>query len=281
MSYKKQFEFTKENIDIYLKEVAKEYRKRAGKKMPAEIILIGGASVLVNYGFRRMTTDIDALIQSTSAMKEAINYVGDSHGLPMGWLNEGFTNTDSYSEKLHQFSTHYRTYSNIVAIRTVESEYLIAMKLRSYRNYKNDMSDILGILAEHQKNGKPITIEQIRKAVINLYGDWNVLSESSINFIERAVRDGDYDKLYTQVLQIEKVTGELLSKFEQENPGVVKMSNVNEIARELYDKNGNLYREDRTSVLQRLQEKRQWLIGQAPKDLKNWRDDRICQSQTE
>ena len=35
-------EFTKDNIDLYLKEVAKEYRKQVGKGMPAELILIGG-----------------------------------------------------------------------------------------------------------------------------------------------------------------------------------------------------------------------------------------------
>ena len=60
MSSEKQIEFTKENIDTYLKEVAKEYRKQIGKNTPAEMILIGGASILVNYGFRDMTTDIDA-----------------------------------------------------------------------------------------------------------------------------------------------------------------------------------------------------------------------------
>ena len=103
MSSEKQFEFTKENIDRYLKEVAKEYRKQAGKKMPAELVLIGGASVLINYGFRNMTTDIDALIQAASAMMEAINHVGDRYGLPNGWLNADFTNTDSYSVKLSQF----------------------------------------------------------------------------------------------------------------------------------------------------------------------------------
>ena len=58
MLSEKQIEFTKENIDMYLKEAAKEYRKQAGKDMSAEIILIGGASVLVNYGFKNMTTDI-------------------------------------------------------------------------------------------------------------------------------------------------------------------------------------------------------------------------------
>ena len=47
--------FTKENLDNYLKELAKEFRKLNGNKMPAEIILIGGASVLINYGFREMT----------------------------------------------------------------------------------------------------------------------------------------------------------------------------------------------------------------------------------
>lgn len=34
--------FTRENLDYYLKELAKEFRKRNGKK-PAELILVGGA----------------------------------------------------------------------------------------------------------------------------------------------------------------------------------------------------------------------------------------------
>jgi hypothetical protein len=80
MSSERNFEFTKENIDLYLKAVAKEYRKQVGKGMPAELILIGGASVLLNYGFRNMTTDIDAVIQAASSMKDAINKVGDRFG---------------------------------------------------------------------------------------------------------------------------------------------------------------------------------------------------------
>ena len=46
----KRIEITKENIDQYLKDVAKEYRKLVGKECPAEMVLIGGASILVNYG---------------------------------------------------------------------------------------------------------------------------------------------------------------------------------------------------------------------------------------
>ncbi|MCC6094423.1 MAG: hypothetical protein LIV24_05315 [Eubacterium sp.] len=33
-----------------------------GKQMPAEIILIGGASILINYGFRDSTLDMAALL---------------------------------------------------------------------------------------------------------------------------------------------------------------------------------------------------------------------------
>ena len=56
--------FTRENLDSYLRELAKEFRKKNGSRMPAEITLIGGASILINYGFREMTYDMDAIIKS-------------------------------------------------------------------------------------------------------------------------------------------------------------------------------------------------------------------------
>ena len=57
--------FTRENLDSYLMELAKEFRKKNGSRMPAEIILMGGASILINYGFREMTYDMDAIIKSS------------------------------------------------------------------------------------------------------------------------------------------------------------------------------------------------------------------------
>ena len=250
MSSEKQFEFTKENIDLYLKEVAREYRKQAGKKTPAELVLIGGASVLINYGFRNMTTDIDALIQAASAMKEAISRIGDRYGHPDGWLNADFTNTDSYSMKLSQFSVYYKTYANIVTIRTVAAEYLIAMKLRSGRQYKSDLSDILGVLAEHEKRGTPITMEQIHKAVADLYGDWEALPESSQAFIENVMADGRFEELYEQTASGEKEIGALLVQFEQDYPNVITGKNADEIA-------GNLQKKtDRASILAKLREKK-------------------------
>ena len=104
--------FNKENLDLYLKELAKTFRKLNGKSVPAEIILIGGASILINYGFRDMTYDMDAIIISSTAMKQAINQVGDNLGLPNGWLNTDFMRTKSYSPKLIEHSVYYKTFSS-------------------------------------------------------------------------------------------------------------------------------------------------------------------------
>ena len=222
-------EFTKDNIDQYLKEVAKEYRKRIGKSMPAEIILIGGASVLINYGFRGMTTDIDAIIQAASGMKDAISAVGDKYDLPFGWLNTDFEQTDSYTPKLLEFSDYYRTYSNVLSIRTVRGEYLIAMKLRSGRQYKNDLSDVVGILREHKNNGTPIGMAEIRKAVSDLYGEWGQLPEISRSFIENVMQNQDLDALFAEIVANEKETKGLLLDFQKDYPGVLKGSNAEQI----------------------------------------------------
>ena len=228
--------FTKENLDTYLKELAKEFRKLNGKDMPAEIILIGGAAILANYGFRDMTTDVDAIIHAASSMKDAINRVGDKYDLPNGWLNTEFMRTGSYSPKLVEFSVHYRTYSNVLEIRTIASEYLIAMKLRSGRKYKNDLSDIIGILAEHEKRNQPITLEMINKAVNDLYGDWTDFPEDSKNFIEDAIKNGNYEQVYLSTNEEEKLSKDMLIGFEQDYPGVAKASNIDEILKNLKKK---------------------------------------------
>ena len=125
--------FSRENLDSCLKELAKEFRRMNGTKMSAEIILIGGASILINYGFREMTYDIDAVIQASSALKEAIHKVGDRQGFSRGWLNADFMYTTSYTPKLTEHSKYYKTFSNVLKVRTVSEEYLLVMKLLAGR----------------------------------------------------------------------------------------------------------------------------------------------------
>jgi len=224
---------TKENLDTYLKEVAKQYRKRSGKAFPAEITLIGGASILLNYGFRDSTYDVDALIHATSAMKEAINHVTDTYDLPNGWLNEDFKNTKSYTPKLVKYSQYYRTFSNVVTVRTITGEYLVAMKLMAYRQYKHDISDIVGILREQQATGEPLTFERIDTAVNNLYDGWQNMPENAQSLIQSILDNEDINALYDAYAKEEASAKETLLKFEGKYPGVLAEDNLEDILKHL------------------------------------------------
>ena len=242
--------FTKENLDNCLRELAREYRKRNGKAMPAEIILIGGAAILVNYGFREMTTDVDAVIHAASTMKDAINYVGDKFGLPNEWLNADFMRTASYTPKLNQYSSYYKTFSNVLAIRTVTAEYLIAMKLRSGRKYKHDLSDVLGILAEHEKRGEPITAERIDTAVKNLYGGWDDIPKDARDYIRNVLQNGNYEQVYATIAAEEQRTKDILIGFQQDYPGVTNADNIDSIVKNLTTR-----QDSKASILERLRKK--------------------------
>lgn len=221
--------FTKDDLDNCLKELAKEFCKRNGNKIPAKIILVGGASVLINYGFREMTYDMDAIIWSSGAMKDAINSVAEKLSLPAGWLNTDFVKTDSYTPRLTEHSKYYRTFANIMQVRTVSDEYLIAMKLMAGRQYKNDLSDIVGILIEQEERGDAFTFDRIKKAVIDLYDSYNKIPKNSRIFIESIYDKADLGSFYQQCRQLELENKDVLIDFQDNYPGVLNEDNLADI----------------------------------------------------
>lgn len=162
-------ELTQDRLDLIFKELAQQYRKLAGRKAKAEIILIGGASILLQYSFRNSTTDADALIIADRCMKEAILHTAEIFQLTDDLLNSDFTHTTSYSPRIIEHAIYYKTYSNTLEVRTISPTYLLAMKIRSAREYKNDLSDIVGILYEEQKKGYAISYEQTLQAYTEPY----------------------------------------------------------------------------------------------------------------
>ncbi len=228
--------FTKDNLDRYLKALAKEYGRLSGKSVPAEIVLVGGASVLINYDFREMTHDMDAVIHASSAMKDAIAHIGDRFDLPAGWLNDEFKMTDSYTPKIEQYSKQYRTYSNIVSFRTVSEEYLVAMKMRSGKGYRNDRSDIIGILNAQEQKGEPLTIDMIRRAVTELYGSYDVISKDMRELVEQALSDKQYEDLFILVKNTELENRGILIEYKERKPEVISGKNVSEILEALRKK---------------------------------------------
>lgn len=100
--------FKKDDMNMYFLELSKELKKEFGRNANIELIVVGGASILINYNFRESTMDIDAIVSSQMSIKDAVNKVGDRLGLPNHWLNQDFRNTASYSPNLVHISKFYR-----------------------------------------------------------------------------------------------------------------------------------------------------------------------------
>ena len=233
------YEFSKSNIDHFLYELAKEYKKMNRAYPEAEIILIGGASMLVNYSFRDMTTDIDAYIKASSSMKDAINKIGDAYGFTSGWLNDDFKKTESYTPKIVEYSKFYKKFCNCLTVRTLTDEYLLAMKLCSARMYKKDLSDIIGILKENQEKLTPLDMGKIDKAVMNLYGGWEKIKPETIDFLKKALKNPDLQELYYETIKDEQLNKNVLLFDEEKNNNIINNENTEEFIKH-FKKNNKL-----------------------------------------
>ena len=227
---------TKEDVLFYLKELAKEYRKLGGKHTPGEIIIVGGSSIMLNYLFRHETEDIDAYFLTSSAIKQAAHNIADQYNLPHDWINDDFKYTESYTPKIIQYSKYLCTFSNVLTIRTITAEYLIAMKLRAYRLYKHDLSDIYGILFEEQHN---ITSNSIKQAVIDLYGALSVLSQEALELLQNVSEIEISFANYQEARNSELNNKRLLNNFNIEYPGQIDQNNVEQILEILKNKRRN------------------------------------------
>lgn len=218
---------------MYLKELAKEFKRITGRKTSAEIIIVGGGSVLLNYDFRMNSVDVDAFNTYESAIKDAAKLVADKYNLSQQWLNDDFKKTPSYSPRLRQYSSYYKTFSNVLEIRTISREYLVAMKMVSGRKYKNDLSDILGILYYHYKNNDEITYQQIEKAVLDLYGNFDRIKDDVEEFVKTAVENKTFIDGYNLQKEAEQSIKENLIQFEEKYENVLSEDNIDDIINKL------------------------------------------------
>ena len=235
-SYKETIDLQQSQIDAYLLELAKEYKKENRNATPVEMILVGGASVLINFSFRSVTTDADAYISSYSTMKGAIHRVAEKYNLSMEWLNDDFTKTASFSARIREHSKHYKSFLGYLDVRTVTDEYLIAMKLMSGRVYKHDLSDVVGVLYECHLKGYEISRDIIVKAVEDLYESWDVLPKASKDFIDEVFTHGATKEYFESIVNRESNNLELLVEHISKGGEVKPSSNISELLDAIKDK---------------------------------------------
>ena len=220
------YNFTSGDIDHFLYIIAKEYKKQNRQNPEFELILVGGSSIILNYHFRGTTTDIDSIIRASSNIKEIINKIGDENGFETGWLNDDFTKTASFSKKLIEHSIFYKRFYNCLNVRTVNDEYLLAMKLCSYREYKNDISDIIGIIKENIERGNNITYTTVNTAYKELYGNNAEIPEKASRKLKEIFSSENYEELYYSTIDEEKRNKAILLKAEEKYGNMVNQNTI-------------------------------------------------------
>lgn len=224
---------TKENAYPILKAFAKEYKKQNGTSVPVELVIVGGGSILLNYGFREVTQDLDIMVQSLSLVKNVSYRIADLYNLPDNWLNTDFMHTASYSDKLREVSKHFCSFNNgSLEFRTVNGEYLIAMKMVSAREYRNDISDVVGILIYMKEESEDFSMERIDHAIDFLYGKReNVVKEDVYNKVTKYTEWSatELKKEYDILTQMESQTEHELKDIKDKYPEVVKEESIDKI----------------------------------------------------
>lgn len=102
------------------------------EKIRGEILLFGGAAMILGWKARQPTRDIDAVFEPAAKIRRLAKEMADEEGLPEGWLNDavkGFIDLAPSKKDFQKvvFSTEY------LHIYTPPPEYLIAMKALSAR----------------------------------------------------------------------------------------------------------------------------------------------------
>jgi hypothetical protein len=114
------------------------------RRVTGEIAVFGGAAIVLGFDFRNATQDVDAMIiQGHGQVVKAQEEVGTEFGLPPNWLNEQGTSYLSKQNDFEMFKTYPSEGQFGLRVLKATPQYLLAMKLLSFRTYGHDFEDIV------------------------------------------------------------------------------------------------------------------------------------------
>jgi len=126
---------TKERILEAFAALARELGQGTGRPT---LYVCGGAALVLLYGARETTRDVDAFVAAgmdAGPLRAASGRVAEALGLPVDWLNDA---AKGYAHGLTPGATVFET-ENLL-IRSLAPEQLLAMKLSAWRD-DLDISD--------------------------------------------------------------------------------------------------------------------------------------------
>jgi hypothetical protein len=118
--------FSKEELEKMLSLLNGQLQKNG---VTGEICIVGGAAMILAFGSRESTRDIDALVMAPASVRTAAAQVAEVNGLPTNWLNDGAKGFASGQ------STEMKEILKFSHLRVVAptAEYILAMKCLAAR----------------------------------------------------------------------------------------------------------------------------------------------------
>lgn len=169
-----------DKIEQYLKTLGKELRRQ---KIDGELIMCGGAVMLLGYGSRDTTADIDGIFFPRTEIKRIVRDIAEKNDLPIEWLNDSVKHSKSYVRELRQNATRYKNYYNL-RVYFAKIDQMIAMKLIAFRvGASHDLEDLETLIKEYDTKIKPVTSEILENIVVSIYGNLDKLSPLAIEYI--------------------------------------------------------------------------------------------------
>ena len=140
-------------------------------RSPCEIVIVGGAAMILCYGASRATHDVDVLLLSgnTTEVRRIARQVAGEYNLPEDWLNDavkGYADIlpPDFRERLYLLGSF-----NQVTLYALGLPEQAAMKIVALRD--QDLEDLELLMPRLQESDKAV-IRQIVTQVARMRPDW-------------------------------------------------------------------------------------------------------------
>lgn len=159
--------FTAEDLEGLLSDLDAELFNSCSDKR-YEIYLVGGGALMLAWGSRRSTSDLDVVFKNdTEFIHKCVRGVASKRGVSAGWCNDAVVISTSFTPAILVYSTLWRSFK-CLDVYTADLELLFCMKLIAGR--EKDIRDLAYIIERINNKGSLVT----RRAVASWYKKYYV-----------------------------------------------------------------------------------------------------------
>jgi len=167
-------------MDRALRALGEELARRGHT---GEILLAGGAWMVLILQSRNVTKDIDAYLAPPAAeIRDAASVVGERLGLPPDWLNDGIKGF-FYSQPPQRV---FKEYPGLI-VYAVEADYMLAMKAMAHRD--SDRDDVKALI-------RHLELDSVEEAmgIVRRYVPDQLITPGVNYFLESVWREAEAER---------------------------------------------------------------------------------------